>query len=109
MSESIALLNTSILTNFGTFLYREASLKEVLSVLFYAPYVESFIGHQSTADLLAQALGRDVPIRRTPYSQQVGEVAVVFKLNGRAPEGTILSREEIEAIGYTLGFLCREA
>jgi hypothetical protein len=32
--------------------------------------------------------------------QQEGQVALVFKLKGRAPEGVILDRSQIEEIGY---------
>jgi hypothetical protein len=32
---------------------------------------------------------------------------LVFKLKGLAPEGKILSREELEAVGYEFGLLVR--
>jgi len=34
---------------------------------------------------------------------------LVFKLKGRVPEGKVLSREELEAIGYEFGLLTRTA
>jgi hypothetical protein len=101
----IVLLNTSILTAFGSFEYRPASLEEIKNIVHSADEVVSAIGHQSTADILSELLERDVPVNRILYQQQPGEVAAVFKLNGRPEEGKILSREEIEEIGYQFGLL----
>jgi len=44
---------------------------------------------------------------RTPFEQQTGQQALVFKLNGRAPEGVILSIAEIEAMGYKFQLLTK--
>ncbi len=42
----------------------------------------------------------DVPVNRQAYASKVGDTAIVFKLNGRPPEGKILTVDEMEAIGY---------
>lgn len=108
----LALLNTSILTAYGEYAYRPCSLavaREDATAAKAAGGLESYIGHQSTADILSQLLGMPVLMNRDPYTQGVEERALVFKLRGRAPEGVILSREEVEAIGYDLGFLVRVA
>jgi len=67
----------------------------------------SAIGHESTASIISTLLGVDCPMNRVMYQQQPGEVAVVFKLDGRPPEGVILSKEEIEKIGFSWGKLTR--
>ena len=103
----IALLNTSILTSFGSYSYESISLDKAKELV--ANGHRSHIGHESTASVMSALLDTYVAFDRTPYSQQVGDRALVFKLNGRPPEGRILTREEIESIGYTWGLLIRTA
>jgi hypothetical protein len=102
----ITILNTSILTSFGDYRYRPVEVGQVRMMLDKNEW-QSAVGHESTAVILTELLGRPIPMNRMQYAQQSGEVAVVFKLKARAPEGTILSREEIEAIGYEFGTLER--
>lgn len=52
-------------------------------------------------------LGVKVEVDRKQVIQQVGQVALVFKLNGRVEEGRILRVEEIEEIGYKFQKLIR--
>ena len=78
------------------------------------PY-QSHIGHESTSAIMSTLLGVDVPMDRTPlvlssdprdpnhWSERT--VALVLQLRGRAPEGRILSAEEIEAVGYDFRLL----
>lgn len=65
----------------------------------------SAIGHTSTAEIASALLGRDIPVSRDTISMADGDLAVCIKLRGRAPEGVILSREEVEQIGYDLVLL----
>jgi hypothetical protein len=69
--------------------------------------LQSAIGHQATAEILSDLLGRPVPVNRIQYSQNLGDKAIVFKVKGRVPEGVILKREEVEAMGYEFGILER--
>jgi len=39
------------------------------------------------------------------YEQKTGDTAIVFKLRSKTLEGKILTREEIEEIGYEFYFL----
>ena len=66
---------------------------------------ESAVGNQSTCDVLTSLFGISVPMNRVKYLQNVGDVALVFKLKGRPEEGKILTVEEIEQIGYEFGSL----
>lgn len=106
----IALLNTSILTDYGHFSYQARDLEYARGLIHTErlPW-KSYIGHESTAQLLSGLLGVQVPMNRELYRQNVGERALVFKLKGRPPEGKIMSLEEIEAIGYEFGELVRFA
>ena len=67
----------------------------------------SAVGHDVTAQILTELLGVTVPVNRIQFQQEVGQDALVFKLNARAPEGKVLNREEIEAIGYSFKILTR--
>lgn len=49
----------------------------------------------------------EIPMNRRLFAQQLGQQALVFKLNGRPEEGKILSVEEIEQIGYKFQLLTR--
>lgn len=102
----IAILNTSILTAFGAYTYEKSDLEEARSLVRADRYF-SVIGHQATAEILTDLLGVEVPMNRIAYEQPVGEVALVFKLKGRPPEGVILDRAGVEAVGYGFGLLTR--
>ena len=112
-AQKLVLLNTSILTSFGTFRYEPLTLAQARALLedYRASGREiiSGIGHAATADLLSALLGFPVAANRIELRQTVDEIALVFKLRGRAPEGKILQRDELEAIGYDFGILRRDA
>lgn len=105
-SQKIGILNTSILTNFGTFEYKKITLEKAKS-LIAGKEILSAIGHKSTSDILTDLLEMPIPLNRIQFAQEVGQKAIVFKLNGRPEEGVILSRDEIEKIGYEFGLLVR--
>lgn len=100
----ITLLNTSILTSFGSYSYLPTDVGSVRKLLAENEW-QSAIGHQSTADVLSELLDIKVPVNRIVYEQDVNDIAVVFKLNSRAPEGVILSKLEIIELGYHFGLL----
>ena len=50
-----------------------------------------------------------MPVNRMEFKQTTDDVALVFKVKQRVSEGRILTREEIEAIGYEFGLLSRTA
>lgn len=61
----------------------------------------SAVGHSSTAEVMSTILGVEVPVNRISlYELEVDTQLLCFKLKERAPEGRILSKEEIEEIGY---------
>lgn len=116
MLENIAtltLLNTGILTAYGTFVYEPLTVAQARALVheFHAAGrpVQSAIGHQATAELLARLLAFPVPLHRLNFVQGVNDAALVFKLKSRVPEGLILSLEEMEALGYEFGWLRRQA
>lgn len=106
----LTILNTSILTQYGTYTYVPLTLPEargLAQVRAKQGALQSAVGHQSTADILTSLLDVPVPMNRIQYVQAPGEQALVFKLRGRPEEGKILSIPEIEALGYEFGLLAR--
>lgn len=106
--KKLALLNTSILTTAGTYSLKDISLDEARELVAdNINNLDSAIDHQSTAEIMTTLLGVDVPVNRQMFAQEVGQQALVFKLNGRPQEGKILQAEEIEEIGYKFQVLTR--
>jgi hypothetical protein len=50
-----------------------------------------------------------VPQNRVEFKQTADDLGLVLKLKQRPPPGKILSREEIEEIGYEFGLITRLA
>ena len=104
----LALLNTSILTTAGAYRLIDITLDDARRIVSdHAGNLDSAIGHQSTAEIMTTLLGTEIPVNRQMFTQEVGQAALVFKLNGRPPEGKILTVEEIEEIGYKFKVLKR--
>lgn len=103
----LALLNTSILTTAGEYKLSDISLEDVKKLVADAEELDSAIGHQSTAEIMTTLLETEVAVNRQMFAQEVGQQALVFKLNGRPEEGKILTKEEIEKIGYKFQLLER--
>jgi len=102
----VALLNTSIATEDGTYKLRTVTADQARALIAGRELL-SAIGHDATAQILTSLLGTDVPVNRIQFAQQPGQVALVFKLRGRAPEGAVLDLAQVEAIGYDLKILER--
>lgn len=103
----LGILNTAIITAPGRYEMHTISVDSAQALVFQMNWV-SAIGHEATAQILSEILQVTIPVNRIQYVQQPRERAIVFKLRGRPEEGKILSREEIEAIGYDLYVLTRE-
>lgn len=102
----LGVLNTSIVTADGRYELRTITLDKAQK-LAHSNGLDSAVGHESTAAILTDLLQVEVPVNRQLFAQQVGQAALVFKLNGRPPEGRILTREELEKVGFTFKVLTR--
>jgi hypothetical protein len=60
----------------------------------------SAVGHQSTAEIMSTVLGIPIQYSRQSVFLEPGDEAICFVLRTRPPEGRVLSKEEIEQIGY---------
>ena len=106
--KKLALLNTSILTTAGVYELTDITLDQARQMVAdNAGNLDSAIGHQSTAEIMTTLLGADVPVNRQMFTQEIGQQALVFKLNGRPQEGKILTTSDIEEIGYKFQLLTR--
>ena len=77
-----------------------ASAKSLLAHSSPATVYTSAVGHESTACIMAELLGVQVPVNRIQVTPVLGDKLLCFKLKQRAPEGLVLSVEEIEQLGY---------
>lgn len=106
--KKLALLNTSILTTAGEYRLTDITLNEAKALVKNnRDNLDSAIGHASTAEIMTTLLESDINVNRQMFMQDVGQRALVFKLNGRPEEGKILSAEDIEQIGYKFQILDR--
>ncbi len=104
----LTLLNTTIATNPGRYSLEPCTLERARLLVHNTVEVQSAIGHAATAQIMTELLLQPVPVNRIEYSQQPTELALCFKLKQRAPEGAILTIEQIEAIGYEFLLLRRQ-
>lgn len=102
----IYLLNTPILTTYGVYRFTGPLDVETVARRINSGFT-SAIGHTASAEFLSQLLGLDIPCQRIRVEMQPGDTALVLRLKTRLPEGKVLTREEIEALDYELGWLER--
>ena len=102
----LAVLNAPIITSFGNYTYFPIPL-ESAKILINGCNFSSYVGHESTAELMSNILEKPVGFSRKMLKQKVGQMALVFKLKVRPEEGKILNREEVEKHGYEFGILYR--
>ena len=106
---SLYVLNTPILTEYGMYDFRKISLSEVKEMLSRGSsfaYV-SAIGHEGTAALMSHLTGIQIPVNRVAVKMQLGDLAIVFRVLERLPEGKVLTQEELEKVPYEFGILER--
>jgi len=60
--------------------------------------IMSIVGHQSTANLLSQLIGIEIPVNRVDYRLTENDVLLVFTVPTRLPEGKVLTVEELKQI-----------
>ena len=101
----VTILNSSLITAEGTFQLKEISIEDAKETI--KDGFISAIGHESTATIVSTLLGVTIPMNRVIYTQATGEQALIFKLNGRAEEGKILTIGEIEEIGFKFQLLTK--
>lgn len=101
---TLYIMNTTIILAPGIWEAREINNDNVINLIESSTDIVSAVGHSSTADIITSLIsqtGITVEMNRIEVNPKVNDILVCLKLNQRAPEGSILSLQEIEAIGYT--------
>jgi len=83
-----------------TIYIREATLEEVKQILNTELEVISAVGHQATATVLSQLLGKEIPTNRITIQITIDDILIVFQLLARLEEGKVLTEEEIRQLKY---------
>ena len=102
----VGIFNGTVATTNGVYRISDITIEEARNLICTNGFI-SAIGHESTAEVMSELLGMDIPMNRIDFQQQAGQKAVVFKLNKRPPEGVILCKDEIEAVGYSFKLMER--
>lgn len=95
------LLNTTVIPSGADGIWQATTLP-LASAALYAKHstYTSAVGHESTAEIMSELLKVEVPVNRLQVKPVPGDQMLCFKLKKRAPEGVILSKEEINKLGY---------
>ena len=104
--KTIYLLNSPVLPNHGTFKFMLMDHNDAIRMLRTNSSV-SAIGHEATAKMLSKLWAMDIPVNRTQIHMDIGDQAIIFRLQTRLPEGMVLNEYELSKISYELGLLER--
>jgi len=99
------LFNTNIIPGEAVARVSKATGRTVVELMTDAAAdgtMVSAIGHEATAQAFSKITGIEVPVNRIQAAPQPGDRAISLKINGRLPEGQILSLEEMQKIGYEI-------
>ena len=102
----IGIFNGTVATTNGVYKISDISVEDSKKLICKNGFI-SAIGHKSTAEAISDTFNMNIPMNRINFKQEVRQKAIVFKLNRRPPEGSILCREEIERIGYSFKLMER--
>jgi hypothetical protein len=102
----IYLLNTPILTSYGSYKFSGPLTVEDIKEKLKNGY-DSAIGHQATAEVMSLLLKQEIKANRQAIKMRKGDQAVVFRLLNRVPEGTVLSKEELLQLPFEFSLLER--
>ena len=89
----------------ATVKFRRVTVEEARAIVREAAArgeLVSAIGHESTARLLSELFGVEVPVNRASIWFNPGDQGIHFYVPTRLPEGRVLSLEELQKLGYWL-------
>lgn len=70
--------------------------------------ITSAIGHPATAQLVSAVLGQEIAMNRIPVRLEPGIYLFVIQVQGRLPEGKVLSLEELRSVPVTYWLVTQE-
>ncbi|MCX7751198.1 MAG: YddF family protein, partial [Candidatus Bipolaricaulota bacterium] len=96
------VLNSAVVTDFGSYSYEPLTIDAVRAWLHAGPVI-SQVGYQSTADWIESRLGIRLPLSRDARRMQPGDEALVVRLRYRLDDparkaggGVALTDEDVE-------------
>jgi hypothetical protein len=101
----IYVLNAPVITNYG--LYRFAAISPDAARRFLSEGFISAVGHESTARLMSEMIGVDIPFNRITIHMEAGDKAIALWLLDRPGEAQVFSREDLASVDCELGLLER--
>jgi len=104
ITRNVYVMNSPILTDWGVYSFKEISISEVKALLSGVNFV-SAIGHEGTATVMSQLTGIKIPVNRISIKMNRGDIAIIFRLLVRLPEGKVLSDQELKDLPYSFGLL----
>jgi hypothetical protein len=102
------VLNAMAIVSDGKYSVKTINSEDAVTWVEAGPFVTA-IGHEGTAIVASEMLGREIKADRIFVDLQPGDEALVLKLNGRLPEGKVLSAEELRDFPKEWKILRREA
>lgn len=108
--QNVALLNSPILTADGQYQMLTVPSDVALDVLrhfYFHGKVDSFIGHPGTAELLSQLINHTVETRRERFICAPKQHYFAFSLQTRLPNGTELTKAQLEELAFTFKWVKR--
>jgi heme oxygenase len=94
-------MSTTVIPSGAVGIWRVAAIDLDAAKNLIADGFVSAIGHESTAQVMTELLQREVVASRITVEPEPGDSFVCFKLHSRPPEGAILDRAALDAVGYS--------
>ena len=99
------VLNSPVLSAFGDWRFEPLAVDKAREVA--RDGFVSAVGHPASATFLGSQLGVEVPVNRVAIEMRPGDRAIVLRLKGRLPEGTVLTDAQMQEFPFELGLLTR--
>jgi hypothetical protein len=80
--------------------FKKVSTSDVKDILTNNDFI-SVVGHETTANVLSTLLGMNIQTNRMNLRLNEGDVVIIFQLNQRLPEGSVLNEEELTKLDFT--------
>lgn len=100
------LMSTTVIPHGANGVWRMSAIAaEAAAELAQSTPWASAVGHASSAEAMTAVLGVTVLPNRLTVEPAPGDVFLCLRLHSRPPEGVILDRPQLEALGYSWALL----
>ena len=100
---TLYLMSTTVVPSGATGIWRMSALSTEVAgriARCHADTLVSAVGHASTAEAMTELLGLKVEASRISVAPRPGDEFLCFKLLRRPDEGAILTRAQLDELGY---------